>query len=121
MIPHFPALRLGKPYESLDKTDLTPLNSEEPIAQISQVNAGIIRRDYRKIGVATAALESFSTDKLIEISAEAGRIFMNETLPVGDTGATQDPDEYIRTLSSTTGLPLQSLPIQRTKNRARHN
>ena len=105
MIPHFPALRLGKPYESLDKTDLTPLNSEEPIAQISQVNAGIIRRDYRKIGVATAALESFSTDKLIEISAEAGRIFMNETLPVGDTGATQDPDEYIRTLSSTTGLP----------------
>ena len=60
MIP-FPALRSGKPYESLDKTDLTPLNSEEPIAQISQVNAGIIRRDYKKIGVATAALESFST------------------------------------------------------------
>jgi hypothetical protein len=49
MITHFPALRFGVPYKSLDLIDLSPLNSDETIAQVSQVNAGIIKRDLRKI------------------------------------------------------------------------
>ena len=102
---HFPALRFGKPYKSLDLIDLTPLQSENIIAQVSQVNAGIIKRDLRKIHEAQAALAQHTTDELIEMCAKAGKIFTTDTLPVGDGDETQAPEEYIKSLSSTTGLP----------------
>jgi len=75
MITHFPALRFGKPYKSLDLIDLSPLNSDETIAQVSQVNAGIIKRDLRKIADAGKALSQFTTKQLIEKCATAGKIF----------------------------------------------
>ena len=102
---HFPALRHGKPYKSLDLIDLSPLNSDETIAQVSQVNAGIIKRDYRKINQSQEALAQFTSQQLVEICAKAGKIFTSESLPVGDSGQMQTPGEYIQSLSSTTGLP----------------
>jgi acyl-CoA reductase-like NAD-dependent aldehyde dehydrogenase len=102
---HFPALRLGQPYKSLDLVELTPLQSDEVIAQVSQVNAGIIKRDLRKIHEAQDSLAKYKTDELIAMCASAGKIFTTETLPVGDGGETQSPEEYIKALSSTTGLP----------------
>jgi len=105
MITHFPALRFGKPYKSLDLIDLSPLNSDETIAQVSQVNAGIIKRDLRKIADAGKALSQFTTKQLIEKCATAGKIFTSEDLPVGDTGETQSPEQFIKSLASTTGLP----------------
>ena len=44
-LPHLPALRLGRAYESLDKADVLNHRTGEPMAAVSQVNAGIIRRD----------------------------------------------------------------------------
>ena len=102
---HFPALRFGQPYKSLDLVELTPLQSDQVLAQVSQVNAGIIRRDLRKIHQAQAALARHSTDELIGLCAKAGKIFTEDTLPVGDGGETHSPEEYVRALSSTTGLP----------------
>lgn len=104
-IPHLPALRRGKPYESLDRTQLLDHRSGNPLAAISQVNAGVIRKDLARIGEARAALKRFSVAQLLEICAEAGHIFLNGTLPLGDKGHTQSSQEYIETLSRTSGLP----------------
>ena len=54
---------------------------------------------------AKAALRKFTVDQLIDISSKAGEAFLNGTLPLGDKGHTQSPEEYMRTLSSTSGLP----------------
>jgi acyl-CoA reductase-like NAD-dependent aldehyde dehydrogenase len=43
--------------------------------------------------------------QLIEICSKAGEIFLNGTLPVGDQGHTQTPEQFVETLSSTSGLP----------------
>ena len=53
---------------------------------MSQVNAGVIRRDLQNIEKARAALRKFSTKELIEISAKAGDLFLKEDLPLGDEG-----------------------------------
>ena len=45
---HLPVLRWGKHYESLEKADVAHFETGEPIAQVSQANEGIIRRDMRQ-------------------------------------------------------------------------
>jgi acyl-CoA reductase-like NAD-dependent aldehyde dehydrogenase len=105
MVPHLPALRRGKPYASLEQLDLKNCRTGEPLARISQVNAGIIRKDLARISESRAALKRFSCHELIAICGRAAELFLNETLPLGDQGHTQSPDEYVETLSSTSGLP----------------
>jgi acyl-CoA reductase-like NAD-dependent aldehyde dehydrogenase len=75
------------------------------MAKVSQVNAGIIRKDLGKIGEARAALAKFTVAQLIEISAKAGEIFLNGELPLGTGGHLQGPEDYVKTLSATSGLP----------------
>lgn len=104
-VPHIPVLRLGRAYESLDTFEVRDHRSGEVKAVVSSVNAGIIRKDLTKIGASRAALDKFTCAQLIELSAKAGALFLNGTLPLGDTGHTQSADDYIRTLSSTSGLP----------------
>ena len=104
-IPHIPALRRGKAYESLDRINLIDHRTGAPLVSISQVNAGIIRKDLAKIAESRAALKKFSTAQLVEISARAGDLFLNGTLPLGDKGHTQSPRDYLETLSRTSGLP----------------
>jgi hypothetical protein len=102
---HIPALRLGKPYESLDQLKVVNHRNGAPLISISQVNAGILRKDLAKLGEARAALKKFTTAQLIDLSAKAGELFMTGTLPLGDQGHTQSPQEYLETLSNTSGLP----------------
>ena len=104
-IPHLPALRRGKPYESLDKVQVKDHRTGEIMAEVSQVNAGIVRKDLSKINEARQALKKFTVEELIAISHKAGDLFMNGTLPVGDRGHMQSPEDYIATLSRTSGLP----------------
>ena len=104
-IPHLPALRRGKAYESLEKTELVDHRSGKPLVAISQVNAGIVRKDLGRIAEARAALKRFSIGQLLEICTKAGEEFVNATLPLGDKGHTQTPQQYIETLSRTSGLP----------------
>ena len=104
-LPHLPALRRGQPYESLDKLDARNHRTGDPIAQISQVNAGIIRKDLAKVGQARLALKKLTVSELIDISARAGEHFLRGTLPLGDRGHEQSADDYVRTLSATSGLP----------------
>lgn len=104
-VPHLPALRKGRPYESLDKVPVKDHKTGEICAEVSQVNAGIVRKDLARIGEARASLKKFTVEQLIEITAKAGELFLNGTLPLGDKGHTQSPQEYIATLSRTSGLP----------------
>ncbi len=104
-IPHIPALRLGRVYESLDQTEVKDFRTGEVKATVSQVNAGIVRKDLTRVGQAQAALKRFPVAQLIEICAKAGEQFLNGTLPLGDKGHTQSPQQYVETLSSTSGLP----------------
>lgn len=104
-LPHIPVLRLGRPYESLDQLEVKNHRSGEVLAKVSSVNAGIIRKDFRKIDSARAALNKHTAAELIELSAKAGEHFLNGTLPLGDKGHTQTAAQYIETLSLTSGLP----------------
>ncbi len=104
-IPHIPALRRGRAYESLDQINVIDHRTGAALVSISQVNAGIIRKDLAKVAESRAALKKFTTAQLIEISARAGELFLNGSLPLGDKGHTQSAREYLETLSATSGLP----------------
>ena len=104
-LPHIPALRRGRPYQSLDQANLVDHRTGTPLVTISQVNAGIVRKDLARIGESRAALRKFTTRQLIDISAKAGECFLNGTLPLGDRGHMQSAQDYILTLSATSGLP----------------
>jgi acyl-CoA reductase-like NAD-dependent aldehyde dehydrogenase len=104
-LPHLPALRRGKPYASLDQLPVNNCRTGEPLAKLSQVNAGVIRKDLARISDARSALKELSCDRLLEICQQASGLFLNETLPLGDQGHTQTPQQYVETLSATSGLP----------------
>ena len=104
-IPHIPALRRGRPYESLDQVNLVDHRTGATLVTISQVNAGILRKDLPRYAESRAILKKFSTAQLIEICGKAGDLFLNGTLPLGDRGHTQSAQQYLETLSATSGLP----------------
>ena len=82
---HVPILRKGVPYRSLDVVRTPHYRTRENFVEISIANVGLIRRDLLDQHSAREALASFSTPELIAISRKAADIFLNETLPLGDT------------------------------------
>src|SRR5262245_47494106 len=101
LLPHIPVLRRGQVYDSLDLAELKSVRTGETIAKVSQANAAMIKRDLRKSS--RDALCEIPVARLLEITAEAGRLFMEGTLPLGS--GTQSPDDYREQLSATSGLP----------------
>jgi acyl-CoA reductase-like NAD-dependent aldehyde dehydrogenase len=104
-VPHLPVLRLGRSYESLDQLEIKDHRTGETRATVSTIGAGILRRDFKKLDDARKTLAKFSVAELIALSAKAGAHFLEGTLPLGDKGHTQSADEYVATLSTTSGLP----------------
>ena len=100
---HIPILRQGTPYRSLDIARAPHHQTREPFVEVSQANAGLIRRDLNQQSIATDALNRFSTRELVDICKRAGEHFVSDALPLGDTG--QTPDDYVAQVSATTGLP----------------
>ena len=105
MIPHLPCLRLGRTYESLDHLEVKDHRTGELKARVSSVNAGIIRKDLARVPAGRAALRRHSTADLIALSRRAGELFLGGSLPLGPNDPPQSADDYIRTLSDTSGLP----------------
>jgi len=103
-LPHIPVLRFGEPYTSLDTVEVTDYRTGDPLVSVSQVNAGIIRRDARRAGAGRAALSHKSCAQLIDICADAAERFMAADLPLGEN-ITQSPRQYIEQLCATSGLP----------------
>ncbi|MDX1934430.1 MAG: aldehyde dehydrogenase family protein [Capsulimonadales bacterium] len=100
--PYIPVLRKGQPYDSMDRNELKSVRGGETVGTVSMTNAAMIRRDLRKS--ARDAFREFTVARMLEISASAGRLFLEETLPLGG-GGTQTPQQYIEALSGTSGLP----------------
>lgn len=100
-LPELPVLRQGKSYESLDKAELKSVRSGETVAVINQANAAMIRRDMRRAN--RDALKAIPNDTLMTLCAEAGKLFMEGTLPLGK--GTQTPEEYVQQLAASSGLP----------------
>ncbi|MGI9106827.1 MAG: aldehyde dehydrogenase family protein [Pyrinomonadaceae bacterium] len=100
---HIPILRKGAPYKSLDVVRVAHHRTRELFVEISQANAGLIRRDLLDQEHARNSLAAFSVAELIEMSVGAAEIFAHEALPVGDE--MQTPEDYIEQVSATTGLP----------------
>jgi len=96
---HLPILRHGREYRSMDVAQAIHFQTREPIAEVSQANVGLIRRDLvMDQQRAFDALGVFSTRQLIDICRQAGEYFLHDALPL-------TPDEYVRNLSATTGMP----------------
>jgi len=102
---HIPVLRFGREYRSMDLKDVSAYRDGEVLAQVSQANAGMVRRDVRKLQRAGSGLDELSSADLIRICAEAAELFLQAELPVNEEGQTQSVDEYVAALSATSGLP----------------
>jgi acyl-CoA reductase-like NAD-dependent aldehyde dehydrogenase len=100
---HIPILRKGDPYKSMDVSRVPHFKTRETFVEISQANAGLIRRDLLDQESRREQLAAFTTGQLIAMLKRAADSFMNDTLPVGDQS--QTADDYVRQLSATTGMP----------------
>lgn len=103
-LPNLPVLRRGQVYDSLEKTELKNVRTGEPVATVGQANAALIRRDLRR-AASRDALRAVPVARLLDICKDAGRLFLEATLPLGGDGQTQSAQEYIEALSATSGLP----------------
>lgn len=100
---HFPVLRWGEPYQSLEVDKVVHFDTGEPVAEVSQANPGIVQRDLRKAERARDVLREFSPADLISMVKKGAELFSSADLPLGD--GTQSPDDFVRQQSATTGLP----------------
>ncbi len=103
MLLHLPLLRRGEPYKSLDVVRVEHHRTRELVAEVSQANGGLIRRDLLEQTAGRQALSGFSCAELVEMCTRAAGHFSDDALPVGDES--QTPDDYVRQVSATTGLP----------------
>jgi acyl-CoA reductase-like NAD-dependent aldehyde dehydrogenase len=88
-----PILRHGVPYESLDVTEVCDPRDGAVLATVSQANSGLIQRDFRKQAHARQLLAAVPTREILAICERAASRFMDA------------PEEYLRRLSASTGLP----------------
>lgn len=100
---HLPLLRRGEPYKSLDVARVAHHRTRELFVEVSQANVGLIRRDLLDQENNRKALSKFSCAELLEMCARAAEHFAADALPLGDER--QTPDDYVRQVSATTGLP----------------
>jgi len=111
---HIPVLRWGEPYKSLDIDKVVHFASGEPLAEVSRANGALIERDMRKAQRAREALREVPIDDLIDRVGEAGRLYADAELPMGD--GKQTPDQFVRAQSATTGLPERLCRANMKKN-----
>jgi acyl-CoA reductase-like NAD-dependent aldehyde dehydrogenase len=100
---HIPILRHGSPYKSLDIARVAHHQTREIFVEVSQANAGLVRRDLSRQEIGRAALNKFSTRDLVDICSRAAEHFTNDSLSLGDE--IQTPEDYVKQVSATTGMP----------------
>jgi len=111
---HFPILRWGQPYKSLEIQQVVHFATGEPLAEVSQANGGLIARDMRQAHKAREALRQIPIHELIRMASQAADLFMEAELPAGESG-TQTPEQFARYQSATTGLPEHMCRMNMTK------
>ncbi|MDB6135125.1 MAG: aldehyde dehydrogenase [Verrucomicrobiales bacterium] len=104
-LPELPLLRHGVPYTSLDVSEIQGVSTGEPVLRVSQANSGLVARELTNTKAARAELQKIPMRQRMEMVKKAGEIFLNDTLPLGTDGRMQSPEDYVKQLSSTGGLP----------------
>ncbi|MEM9696034.1 MAG: aldehyde dehydrogenase family protein, partial [Myxococcota bacterium] len=100
-MPHFPVLRWGKPYESLDRNPVIHFATGEELGEVSQANAGLVVRDMRKMHQAREALTEIPIPELCARLGKAAELFLSGNVD----GGAGTPQEFVKSQSATTGLP----------------
>lgn len=111
---NLPVLRWGKPYTSLETDDVRHFITGEPMAKVSQANAGLVARDLRQAQRARDVLRQFSCDQIIDRIKRAADLYLNGTLALGD--GQQSPDDFAKAQSASTGLPEHMCRANMQKN-----
>ena len=78
---NIPVIRWGKPYDSLEIDEVLHFATGEPIAKVSQANAGIISRDMRQVGKARDTLRVIAA---IEMVGDEINIVREGSPPMGE-------------------------------------
>lgn len=104
-LPELPILRQGQPYTSLEVAEIPSIATGQPVIRISQANSGLVAREFLHTAAPRRILAAIPTPQRVEMIKRAGEIFLNDTLPIGMAGQMQTPEDYVRQLSSTSGLP----------------
>ena len=104
-VPHLPALRWGEEYPSLTALELKDHRTGALVGKLSQVNAGLVRRDLKRAATAGRALHALPTRQILERCRAAAELFLEAELPLGG-GLMQSGAEYRAMLAATGGLPL---------------
>lgn len=102
-VPHIPILRHGREYHSLDVNEVPVIGTDQTAVRVAMANAGLVRRDLLEMRRVRNVLRAIPTADLIAMSKQAGQHFLEDELEIG--GVMQGPDDYVRSLSSTSGLP----------------
>lgn len=100
---HIPILRAGRTYRSLKTVSVFHIKTGEPLVEVSQANRGLIAKDLLDLPLHRQTLSEHSVSDLIEKCIDAAKLFTSADLPLD--GGTQSPQEYIKQVSGTTGLP----------------
>jgi len=83
---HFPILRWGQEYKSLEVAKVEHFLTGEPVAEVSQANPGIVARDLRKgANRARQALREIPCADLLAMVKKGGELFKSADLPLGGT------------------------------------
>jgi acyl-CoA reductase-like NAD-dependent aldehyde dehydrogenase len=98
----------------MEVDNVVHFSTGEPIAKVSRANPGLIGRDMRHAQRAREVLRKIPIDDLITRVGQAGELYMNATLPMGD--GSQSPDEFARAQSASTGLPERMCRANMKKN-----
>ena len=112
---HFPILRWGSPYKSLELSQVVHFETGEPVAEVSQANPGLVARDMRKVARAREVLRDVPIPDLVAMVKKAAELFSSADLPLGD--GTQTPADFVRQQSATTGLSEQMCRMNMEKLR----
>jgi acyl-CoA reductase-like NAD-dependent aldehyde dehydrogenase len=99
----------------MEVDEVVHFSTGEPIAKVSRANGGMIQRDMRQAQRARDALRAIPVDDLIARVGKAGELYMDAELPMGD--GTQNPDEFVRAQSASTGLPERLCRANMKKNK----
>ena len=100
---HIPILRAGRSYRSLKTVKVSHIKTGETLVEVSQANRGLIAKDLLDLPLHKKTLSHYSVADLIGICLDAARLFTTADLPLDD--GMQSPQDYIKQVSGTTGLP----------------
>ncbi len=100
---HIPILRAGRSYRSLKTVKVSHIKTGETLVEVSQANRGLIAKDLLDLPLHKKTFSHYSVADLIGICLDAARLFTTADLPLDD--GMQSPQDYIKQVSGTTGLP----------------